>query len=199
METMVEWENLDPASLGHFLRGCLMEQGVMEACYVRELVAARREQRDIRELFRRLSAAKPARESREASIAVGNRLLHLSKAFLPAEQWRGLADAIDAKDARHTHHVLVFALICDMLGLEEEAIVCAYLQQGVAAMVSVAQRLMPLGQLQAAAIQWALKPAILEAAEKSRTLDFRTTGAFVPLLEIASMRHPRLETRLFVS
>jgi urease accessory protein len=196
METLVEWENLDPASLGHFLRGCLMEQGVMEACYVRALVAARREQRDIRELFRRLSSAKPARESREASISVGNRLLHLSKAFLPAEQWRAFADAIDA---RHTHHVLVFALICDVLGLEEEAIVCAYLQQGVAAMISVAQRLMPLGQLQAAAIQWALKPAILEAAEKSRTLDFRTTGAFIPLLEIASMRHPRLETRLFVS
>jgi urease accessory protein len=66
-------------------------------------------------------------------------------------------------------------------------------------MVSIAQRLMPLGQHQAAAVQWALKPAIREAAGRSRQLDYRTTGTFLPLLEIASMRHPRLETRLFVS
>jgi urease accessory protein len=196
METLVEWEDITPASLQQFIRGCLMEQGVMEACYVRAVFAARRVQGDTTELCRRLSSAKPARESREGSIAMGNRLLHLCQAFLQPDKWRTLAAAIDS---RHTHYVIVFALICDSLGLDEDTTVCAFLQQGGAAMVSVAQRLMSLGQRQAAAIQWAMKPSILEAAGRSRTLDYRTTGAFLPLLEIGSMRHPRLETRLFVS
>jgi urease accessory protein len=196
MECLVEWGDVDPSSLELFIRSCLIEQGVMEACYMRAVIAACREKGDAGELCRRLSAAKTARESREGSIAVGNRLLHLCQAFLPPETWRALASAVDAK---HTHHVIVFALICDLLGLDEEAIVCAYLQQSVAAMVSVAQRLMPLGQRQAAAIQWAIKPLILEAANKSQTLDYRTIGSFLPQLEIASMRHPRLETRLFLS
>ena len=196
METLVEWSSVDPGSLPKFIGSYLHEQGLMEAAYLRGVLALRKGHGDVGELCRRLSAARPARESREASIALGNRLLHLCQAILPAEMWRELASAIDL---RHTHHVIVFAVICGLLGLEEEAAVTAFLQQGVAAMVSIAQRLMPLGQRQAAAVQWALKPAILEVADRSRQVDYRFTGSFLPLLEIASMRHPRLETRLFVS
>jgi urease accessory protein len=196
METLVEWGSIDPDSLQHFIRSYLHEQGLMEACYFRAVPTVRQSQGNAVELSRRLSATRAARESREGSIALGNRLLHLCQAILPAEMWQALVSAIDT---RHTHHVIVFAVACDLLGLEQEAAVTAFLQQGVAAMVSIAQRLMPLGQRQAAAVQWAMKPAILEAAGRSRHLDYRTTGSFLPLLEIASMRHPRLETRLFVS
>jgi urease accessory protein UreF len=67
------------------------------------------------------------------------------------------------------------------------------LQQSVAGLVSACQRLMPLGQVAAARVVWNLKPAIVQASAVTEIL------CFTPMPEIASMRHPSLETRLFIS
>jgi urease accessory protein len=67
------------------------------------------------------------------------------------------------------------------------------LQQSVAGLVFACQRLMPLGQVAAARVVWNLKPAIERAAAQEEI------SCFTPLLEIASMRHRSLETRLFIS
>jgi urease accessory protein UreF len=67
------------------------------------------------------------------------------------------------------------------------------LQQSVAGLVSACQRLMPLGQVAAARVVWNLKPAIMQASA------VKEISCFTPLPEIASMRHPMLETRLFIS
>jgi urease accessory protein len=79
------------------------------------------------------------------------------------------------------------------LGIDEDAAVLAYLQQSVTGLVSACQRLMPLGQVAAARIVWNLKPAMIQAALA------KELSCFTPLPEIASMRHPLLETRLFIS
>ena len=86
-----------------------------------------------------------------------------------------------------------------MLGIAEELTVAVYLQQSVTALVSACQRLMPIGQQRAARLLWDLKPAILEAAQASATLEIETVAAFTPMVEMASMRHVALETRLFIS
>jgi urease accessory protein UreF len=57
---------------------------------------------------------------------------------------------------------------------------------------------MPLGQQQAARLLWELKPAILDATQASSAADVET-AAFTLLVEIASMRHVNLGTRLFIS
>jgi len=44
-----------------------------------------------------------------------------------------------------------------------------------------------------------LKPAILHAAQSIAVSGLNTAPAFCPLMEIASMRHVVLETRLFIS
>jgi urease accessory protein len=67
------------------------------------------------------------------------------------------------------------------------------------AMVSACQRLMPLGQQNAARLLWEIKPAVLDAAQASCTVDVESAAAFTPLVEIASMRHVDLSTRLFIS
>lgn len=99
------------------------------------------------------------------------------------------------------HHAAAFGLVGGALGLEEEAMVAAYLQQMVAALISAAQRLMPLGQTQASRLLWDLKPALLEAAAASRDLDAFAgdLASFTSMIEMASMRHPALATRLFIS
>jgi urease accessory protein len=65
--------------------------------------------------------------------------------------------------------------------------------------VSAAQRLLPLGQIQANRIVWDLKPAILESVKRTRDIAFSTVCSFAHLPEAASMRHPCLPTRLFIS
>jgi urease accessory protein len=68
-------------------------------------------------------------------------------------------------------------------------------------MVSACQRLMPLGQSQAGQILWRLKAAIVEACgpEDGAQLELDEISCFTPLLDLGSMRHPSLETRLFIS
>jgi urease accessory protein UreF len=52
---------------------------------------------------------------------------------------------------------------------------------------------MPLGQVAAAKIIWNLKPAIAKASQGEEAFCFN------PYLELASMRHGSIETRLFIS
>jgi len=72
-------------------------------------------------------------------------------------------------------------------------VVMAYLQQSIAGLVSSCQRLMPLGQAAASRILWNLKPGIARASLSEEA------SCFSPYLELASMRHGSLESRLFIS
>jgi len=82
------------------------------------------------------------------------------------------------------------------LDLPEEDVAVAYLRQSVACLISACQRLLPLGQVAANCILWNLGPHIESAAVASQN---REAICFTPLLELASMRHGSLETRLFIS
>jgi len=162
------------ANLEDFLAGWLEESGAQEAIFLRSAHAG-----DVRN--EELSARKLARESREASLKLGRRFAQLVNAISGTEIPDGL------------HYSIAFGAAAAALGIDEEAAVLAYLQQSVAGLVSACQRLMPLGQVAAARVVWNLKPAIERAAAQ------KELSCFTPLLEIASMRHPMLETRLFIS
>ncbi|CAA9317000.1 MAG: hypothetical protein AVDCRST_MAG93-5551, partial [uncultured Chloroflexia bacterium] len=91
-------------------------------------------------------------------------------------------------------------LVGGALALDLETVVRAYLQQTIGGLISVCQRLLPVGQRQASALLWHIKPEIIAAAERSR--DDRSDDAFwtfAALVDIGGMRHPTLSTRLFIS
>jgi urease accessory protein UreF len=81
--------------------------------------------------------------------------------------------------------------------LPENAVSLAYLNQSIMGLVSACQRLMPLGQAAAAKIIWNLKPAMARACQSS--MQTEEALCFNPFLELASMRHGSIETRLFIS
>ncbi len=83
-------------------------------------------------------------------------------------------------------------------GLEvaEDDIALAYLRQSLAGLVSACQRLMPIGQVAANRILWNLAPSMEAALLASKKTE---VSCFTPLLELGSMRHGSLETRLFIS
>lgn len=104
-----------------------------------------------------------------------------------------------------------------MLGIPENAVVLAYLQQSIAGLISACQRLIPLGQVAANRILWNLKPAMVLAmirATAQATIpapgvapvvasSIEETSCFQPLPELASIRHGArqgsMAIRLFIS
>jgi urease accessory protein len=186
LETLAAEELLVADSLPSFLRGYLQETGILEAAFCR--AAHRLAGTGWTALNQHLSARKPAQESRTASLTLGRRFLQLFLALVGGEDPGGEA-----------HYATAFGYATRRLGVGEELAAVCYLQQTVNAMVYACQRLMPLGQQRAARLLWDLKPAILAAAQASCAADVETAAAFTPLVEIASMRHVDLGTRLFIS
>jgi urease accessory protein len=176
LETLASEGILHPQNLEEFLQAWLEEAGSLEANFVRRAFTA-----ELKDLAEELSARKPAQESREASLKLGRRFAQLVNAIA------------GTRISTDVHYSIAFGGACAALAIDEDAAVLAYLQQSVAGLVSCCQRLMPLGQVAAARVVWNLKPAIEKAASQWEI------SCFTPLPEIASMRHPLLETRLFIS
>ncbi|MEP6960604.1 MAG: urease accessory UreF family protein [Acidobacteriota bacterium] len=180
LETLVEDGSLGPADLEPFLKSYLAEAGILEATFVRR--AWRGE--NITTLCVEFEARRLARESRDAALKMGRRLAELFNAMSGSHLPLSL------------HYPIAFGAVGALAAIPEESIVLAYLQQSMTGLVSACQRLMPLGQVAASRIIWNLKPAIREAVSHSERLEI---SCFTQLPELGSMRHPSLETRLFIS
>jgi urease accessory protein len=206
LETLAAEDGLTVAELELFLTVYLGEAGRQEAAFCRaahRLVSEAASGQPFRadrwlDLNRSLSARKLARESREAGATLGRRFLQLVIGLGP--EYPVLETAIQAarRGGVEVHHSLAFGLVGGALGLEAETTAQAYLHQSLAGLVSACQRLMPLGQSQASQILWRLKGKIVEACGEAEA-DLDKVSCFTPLLELGSMRHPSLETRLFIS
>jgi urease accessory protein len=182
LETLADEGALRPEGVEEFLRDYLNENGTLEAAFVHRAWNCDQ----IGDLNDELSARKPARESREASLKLGRRF---------AELVNGLAEAPLLETG--LHYCVAFGAAGAEFGIPENAVTLAYLQQSITGLVSACQRLMPLGQVAAAKIIWNLKPAIAETA--ARGIPAEEVWCFSPFPELASMRHGSIETRLFIS
>jgi urease accessory protein len=201
LETLVDDSTLVVEQLGAFLQDYVSETGALEAAFCRSAYQVGAEQSNIDrwlDLNMQLDALKMARESRAASTALGRRFMQL---VLDLEDNVVLRKAWQAArgDKVGVHHCAAFGLVGGALDLGVENTVLAYLQQSVTGLVSACQRLLPLGQNAAMRIMWDLKPAIVEAANRGKESNVDDLAAFTPLIDIASMRHPGLTTRLFIS
>jgi len=188
LESLVEEGLLSAETLEPFLRGYLEENGPLDAYFGR---AAHRLSPgagdEWRNLNRRLSARRAPRENRDASLAMGRRLMRLAAGLLSDE---ALPVEMDA------HHVTAFGFVARLAGIGERSAILAWLHQSTAALISAMQRLAPLGQTRASEILWTLKPLMLAQAA---VVSGAEPDCFTPLPEIAAMRHPKLPTRLFIS
>lgn len=206
LETLAAEGNLEVAQLEPFLKDYLEEAGGVESVFCRlgHRLASHADQ----DLFtaqwlalnEHLSAIKTARESRTASATLGRRLLQVVRNLedmplvLLAMQ-SAKAAAVD------THYSAAFGLVGGIVGVDETATTLAYLQQSLTGLVSACQRLMPLGQSQASWLIWHLKPTLFTIASRSEEVatNIDEMSMCTPLVEIGSMRHPFLATRLFIS
>ena len=205
LESLTSCEMLTTRDLPDFLQTYLEEAGTMEAVFCRaafRLSDAAKDESDFAagwlELNSLLSARKAARESRAGSASLGANFLQVMLNLSDVPLARAALDA-SKLSASLVHHSTAFGLACGLLGFAEARVVRVYLHQSVASLVSSCQRLLPLGQSEAARILWNLKPAIIAAASRSAACALDDAHCFMPLLDWGAMEHPALSTRLFIS
>jgi urease accessory protein len=206
IETLTATGLLDVEHLDTFLPPYIQEVGGLEviACRLAWRLANSDDQLEVaqewRELNQRLSAFKMVREGRTASITLGRRLLYLAH-DLDANPI--IETAVDAmRDASvEAHYCAAFGLVASSFSVTEEATALSYLRQMLANIVSCCQRLLPLGQGRAGRILWRLYPSLIDVAAQSEVsvISLADMAQFAPTLDVASMLHPRLVTRLFIS
>ncbi len=207
LESLVAVGLLTTGNLEEFLRGWLSEAGMLEAVFCSEafripkadLTRARERWAEINAL---LSARKLARESRQGSLTLGRNFLFTAMALAEIP----LLGEIVATPERESnwrrtdaHYCLAFGIVAGMLGFDGHRTVLTFLHQSVASMISGCQRLLALGQTEAARILWNLKSLIVEAVERSAACSCDDVCSFTPLLDWGGAEHPALSTRLFIS
>ncbi len=218
IETLAAEGVLRAPEIEAFIADQLWESGKLEARFVRlayqVAITADDETDEIGwlTLNRTLGATKSARESRSASATLGRRFLQTvaqleDDATLQQYYHAATAAAVDI------HYAVAFGLVGGRLALGEEEAVLAYLQQTTVGLLSACLRLLPIGQARTSEILWRVKDLLIEVATASRIqspapLDemepawrqfLAGLSTFAPLVELSSMRHPTLSTRLFVS
>jgi urease accessory protein len=181
LETLAEEGDLRPEALERFFQHHLEEAGALEALFAaRAWQCGNGEDAATRtlSLSQELSARRPARESREASLKLGRRFAELVNALIggdgragpladPKSSPQGVAPSHSQGIPASLHYPVAFGVAGAVLGIPEQAVVLGYLQQSIAGLISACQRLMPLGQVAASRILWNLKPAMIEAALRS--------------------------------
>jgi urease accessory protein len=204
LESLVDRGFLNPENLEQFLSDYLGEAGTLEASYCFASCKLACQAADERILDQwstwnaELGARKLARDSRDASSAMGRRFLRLAAQVSNISLLVSAARWITEREAE-VHLAACFGLVAGAMELDADFATVAYLQQSMSTLVSCCQRLIPLGQTRAHQILWSLKPAILCAAEQGAQRPAMSVDCFTPLLDIASARHPGLHTRLFMS
>jgi urease accessory protein len=192
LESLVETGFLTTDALEEFLRDYLFETGSLEAVYCAASCGAA--MHDWLTWNSELGARKVARESRDASAAMGRRFLRLAASISGDELLLSASEL-----GGQVHLAPCFGLVAGVFGIDAPTAAAAYLQQSITALVSACQRLLPLGQTQAHQILWSLKPTIVKIAERSAAIEPSRTNCFTPLVDLASARHASLYTRLFMS
>jgi len=150
------------------------------------------------DLDARLEAMKPVPEFRAASRQMGRQTARVAAALGDDAVIAAIARAID-DGLTPGHHVAVFGAAAGRLGADPEAAAAAYLYSTAALLVGAGLRLLPLGQLDGQRVLGAVRTRIARLAAAAARATIEDMWTFTPALELAGLRHARLEMRLFRS
>jgi urease accessory protein len=149
-----------------------------------------------------LSAGKWSKETYQASLRMGQRLLKLAVETGFVESLQGLeADTLTSKETIQIeyHHSIVFGWLAACAKVPEQSAIAAYLQSASNSLISACVRLIPLGHTDGQRIIVALRPYITQLASQCTTKQIEDISSFAPLHEGACFAHENLYSRLFQS
>jgi urease accessory protein len=140
----------------------------------------------------RVDSLKAPRETRDASQSLGRRRLRVVRSI--EEFRRGVEE-----ERTPGHQAVVTGMHGALEGLAREETMLAFAYGTAAGLVSSAMKLLPLGQTRAQALLSKLGETMAETVRAADGLGLEDLGGFLPLLDIAAMRHEVAPTRLFIS
>jgi urease accessory protein len=118
---------------------------------------------------------------------------HLGRNFsIAASVWTGTE-----KTETAIAYPIAAGQACKAMGIDQHQALIAYLQGFCSALVSVAVRLVPLGQTNGLIVMRNLAPVITARAARAVASDLDDIGSSCVAAEIAAMQHETLETRIF--
>lgn len=150
------------------------------------------------ELDEMLSALKLGRESREGSLSTGRSFLDAILNAFPGELSRSYERAIYDRVCLG-HYASAFGVAAVDSGISKKEAVLAFMHGSFSNMVGVAARIIPLGQIAVQKILANARPAITECTDASLATSLSEMNSATVRLDVASMMHERLYTRLCIS
>jgi urease accessory protein len=145
-----------------------------------------------------LAASKVPRELRQESQHTGQAFLRAAMALEPSPLVQAFWEQVQ-RGATPGQHALVFGLVAQGLGLDIESTLLAYLYTVLTGLVAAALRLVPLGQSDGQGLLHELAPLSRELIAQFGELQPADVWSTVQGLEIRSMQHERLYSRLYRS
>ena len=147
-------------------------------------------------LDRLTHSLKLARELREGSLHTGRQILKVMSRIRNTPFLERYAEDVNMGKA-YGHHPVVFGLVSGRWGIELVDSALAYLYQSLSGLVSAGVRLIPLGHMDGQRSIEEMKPLIQRISKNLVEMGEEDISSFAPGLEIRSMRHEHLYTRLF--
>lgn len=144
------------------------------------------------------TALKLPRETREASVKLGNRLL---KVFQPVLQNPVLDQYVKAirRKAASGHYCLAFGICAAAMGIPKEDMLTGFFYNATVGMVTNSVKMIPLGQQQGQELLFSLQPLIAELVESTMQPDRDLLGLCCTGFDIRCMQHETLYSRLYMS
>lgn len=141
-------------------------------------------------------AVKVTKESRESSIRMGKAFMRIMTDILD-DDFLVLVKKISVPDG--ISYPVIYGAVCGRLGVSVEEAMRAFVFSTVNALVQSAVKLIPLGNTQAQQVLLDLYPAMDVSAKESLEIPVEEISNFCPGLDIASITHEFLPTRLYMS
>ncbi|WP_332696858.1 urease accessory protein UreF [Halalkalibacter lacteus] len=202
MESYIQSEKVkDKQSLLDFCHTYLFTNLVFgDGLLVKEAFILAREQNfeELVQLDQLCHAQKIASESRQGSIKMGKQFIETVLPLTDSEQlatWRNL---IKNKKI-NGHYAIIYGIYTAHCGFELDDILSAFFYSSTASLIHNAVRAIPLGQSTGVQAIYSLLNPINKAVEilKEKTISDLSNSSVG--IELASMEHERLHSRLFIS
>jgi urease accessory protein len=191
----------DRASFSDWLHVYLHEQLVYADGLAARLVYDWLTQEDIEQIWRLdklLHVQSFAKEVRDGTKMMGDRMLRTAAALYDIPILTVYRDKIEQEHC-HGHPAIAFALIGHFLGVDQRTMIRYYLYSSLVSLVQNAVRAIPLGQTDGQKIIVQFQAEISKAIATITGLTEDDLGVVSPGLELAQMRHERVNIRIFMS
>ncbi|MDO4870246.1 MAG: urease accessory protein UreF [Bacillota bacterium] len=141
-------------------------------------------------------ATKLTKESRDASCKSGRAMLRIGTELVDSDEVREFFEWTRSAGAAFN---IAFPVVACKLGISPESTASSYLFNGVNGLVQAAVKLMPLGNIEGQQLLQELMPVMEEAVKESRRISVNEISNFAPSIDMASIEHEVLKTRLYMS